>query len=517
MEAKEEKPSAAQTPEIGQRPSRIEAGRWMLSSTVLAGPIRLAMRVILARILQPVSFGLLCLANSTAISLCGITNIGLDTAVNRYTAENYRRDTPLGRYYAALIFILTLIVSSVFLVTAYCLLPYWSDRIFPHSTPGMTIGLCILLAWLNVLVTYGSNLLNGLQLFRDIALSAFAQTVVTMAGALLGGFLLGTNGAILGYLAGTVFCIAYYLRVLWKFDPQLFRQGGSFQRQDVGQILRFSIPIWLGTLAVAPIMTLAMSLLDRQPGGARELGIFSTANPIRMVLGVLPGIVGPVIGPAIMEEGGHLGNPAAYIKLLKDSLSATSFLTLPVLVVLLGWHHLIFMIYGAAYAGSADIFVPLVTSAAMSFIVSPAQYAMLAKNKIWPLQILACFNSIALLGLAYLWIPTSLGQGLGWAVLVAEVLTAIGMQEYCTWSGVIPGSLRRHFYGYTGILMSILAATCFLPNRILEVVAFPAAAILAVCIVRMNPNIMNWLDRSVPASLRPVLARVAALVVRKPC
>jgi O-antigen/teichoic acid export membrane protein len=498
-----------------QRPSRIDAGRWILTSALLAGPIRLGLRVLLARILQPVAFGLLSLANSTAISFCGIAGLGLDTAINRYTAENYRRDTPLGRSHAIVILMMTLVASSLFLIVAAWLLPYWGHRIFPNSTPTSTIYLCLWLAWLNIIVTYGANLLNGLQLFREIAVTVFAQTVVTMSGALAGGYFHGVNGAVYGYLFGSVFCIAYYLWILWKFDPQLFHWRGTLQGKDVTGILAFSLPIWLGTLAFGPVMTLAMSFLDQQPGGARELGIFSTANPIRMLLGVLPGIVGPIIGPAIIEEGGKHGQSEVYEKLLKDSLSATSFLTLPILVALLGMRKFIFMVYGSAYDGASDIFIPLVISAGISFIVSPAQYAMLAKNKIWPLQGLAVLNSVLLLSLAYWWVPGNLGLGLGYAVLGAEFLTAIGMQEYCALTGLIPNSLRRPFYGYMGVMLGIVLGFYLAPDIVEQLVSLPAAAALAVVIIRMHPDIVNWLERAAPERFKPAIRRVAALVMRR--
>src|SRR5258707_386172 len=96
----QETPHPAKGNEIGTRAGHIESGRWIFSSSALGSPLRLLMHVCLARLLQPAAFGILGLATSTAISLCGLSTLGLDVGVNRFAAENYRRDPPAGRNYA---------------------------------------------------------------------------------------------------------------------------------------------------------------------------------------------------------------------------------------------------------------------------------------------------------------------------------------------------------------------------------------------------------------------------------
>jgi O-antigen/teichoic acid export membrane protein len=510
----DETPSPAKGNEIAPRPSHTESGLWIFTSSVFSGPIRLLMHVLLARLLQPVAFGLLGLANSTAVSLCGLSTMGLDVAANRYSAENYRRDASRGRYYAILIYISTLCISAVFFVAASWLIPYWDHRVFPISTRSSTVSFCLLLGWTNAIATYGINLVSGLQLFRVIATSTILQNVVTLVAAFAGGAIWGINGAIAGYWLASVVCIIYFVRELRKFDPELFRWQGALHFQDFLQIMRFALPVWLGGLAIGPVMTLSMSLLSRQVGGPHALGVFNTANPLRMIVGLLPGIVGTVMGPAIMEEGGRLGRPAIYEKLLRDSLIATSFLILPVLSLLIGFRPWIFMVYGHAYAGSSDIFVPLVFSVALTFIVSPTQFAMLAKNKIWPLQFLGIMDSLLLLLLAYWWVPGSLGQGLAWAVLSAELTTAVGMQEYCIWAGVTPRSLRPIFYSYVGVLAAMLLFARQLSPLAQAVLSLPVSLGLAVWIIRRHPSTESWLVNASPAALKSIVRRVLDLGTR---
>jgi O-antigen/teichoic acid export membrane protein len=503
----EKTPSPAKGNEIAPRSSHTESGRWIFSSSALSGPVRLIMHVLLARLLQPVAFGLLGLANSTAVSLCGLSTFGLDVAANRFTAENYRRDVPMGRYYAILILLSNLCISTLFFAAAFWLMPYWDHRLFPISTSASTVAICLVLGWMHIVTTYGINLMSGLQLFRTIAKATILQNMTTLIAALAGARIWGVNGAISGYCFGSMVCIVYFIRELRTFDPDLFHWRGRFLFRDLRRILGFSIPVWLGGLALGPVMTMSLSLLGRQVGGAHALGVFSTANPLRMLVGVLPGVVGTVMGPAIVEEGGRLGRPASYEKILQDSLVATSFLTLPVLFILIGFRHWIFMVYGRSYAGSSEVFIPLVISAALIFITSPAQFAMLAKNRIWPLQFLGVMDSALLLLLAYCWVPGSLALGLAWAVLCSELITAVCMQEYCIWTGVTPRRLRPVFYGYLAVLAGILIVVWELPPLAQAAMCLPAAVGLALWTIRRHPSIETWLVNVSPAALKPAVRR----------
>jgi O-antigen/teichoic acid export membrane protein len=504
----QETPPLAKGNEINNRSSHTESGRWIFSSTALGSPIRLLMHVCLARLLQPAAFGILGLATSTAISLCGLSTLGLDVGVNRFTAENYRRDPPAGRNYAVHIFFSLLTISTFFFLSAFGLLPYWRGHIFPVSTPHLTICICLLLGFTHVIATYGVNLLNGLQLFRVIATSIVLQNVVTLVAAMAGAAMWGDNGAIAGYWIASLFCIGYFAWELYRFDPQLFKWNGSILPKDLFHVFRFSVPVWLGSLAMGPAITYSMSILSRQPGGAIALGIFTTANPLRILVGVLPGIVGTVMGPAILEEGGRLGHPAAYERHLQDSLIATSFLTLPVLSVLLGFRSWIFLIYGRSYIGSSEVFVPLAVCVALSFIAAPAQFAMLAKNKIWPLQFLGIMHSILILTLALLWVPGHLGQGLAWALLAAELVTAISMQEYCIITGVTPTSLRPIFYAFIALLSALYMAVLSLPQVAFAVLSIPASLVLAFWIIRRHPSTETWIVNASPAALKPRVRQV---------
>ncbi|MFA5976136.1 MAG: oligosaccharide flippase family protein [Elusimicrobiota bacterium] len=498
------------------RLGRVQSSRWILAATVITRPIQLFMNVVLARLLEPVGFGLLGLANSTAVSFTGIAGFGLDAAVNRFSAEYYWRDTPTGRYFISLIMGIFFLISTTFFLTLAWLIPHWGVRFFPSTTPLIIIGLCLLLGWLNGLLTNGFNLLTGLQLFDAAASFSILQSVLMFGATLFLGWRWGPTGAIAGYLVAAIGCILFITWKLWRFDRKMFQLDVSLDIRYLKEIFGCAFPAWLGYLTFNPITTLTLAMLDHYPGGAFQLGMFQTANGLRMVLAVLPGVVGAIIAPAIFEEGGRLGRPDAYEKLLRNSLVAFSFLTLPLLTFLLFWRSWIFLIYGTHYLGSCELFVPLVAGVCVSLVSSPAQFALVAKNRMWHLQGIGVLKAVTLFVGAYLLLPRFLAYGLGWTFLASELVFAVCLYEFGIYWGVLPSSIRAPFYKFLAMIMVILLAGLWLPRPVAHALSLPVSMGLAALLVRRYPKVANWIVQMAPLAFRPKVEKMLHAVFVTP-
>lgn len=489
--------------DVRSRPSCIRSSRWVTIGTLVCRPLQFCFNVSLARILGPAALGLLNLAQSTASSLAGIAQIGLDGAANKFTAEFYRRDPSMGRRLSSLIIFTSGIFSSIFFLLAWLSSPIWGYKIFPASVSLAEIGACLLLGWVSVQYAIGQSLLTGLQLFREIALILFLQTgVIFFSGLILGQFF-GFPGAMAGYIAGSLACVFYGIYILWRFDKNIFRWPAKFLKQDFNRIFNFSMPTWLGAFIINPITSLSYAWLAHQPRGAYELGFFSTATTLKNMLGVLAGIVYVVIGPAIIEEGGDLGNRASYERLLHHSLIAMGFLVIPPMIGLLFWRDWAFMLYGHAYARSVDAFVPLLGVGALSAIVTPGMFAMVAKDRIWRLQVFSLGQSLLLILFAYVSISRFLSAGLAWSLISAQLIFVIGLEEYCVAMNIMPASTRRVFYGFLFWVGVMLGLAILLPSRFQHILALPATLGSAIFIVRRYPEVMAWLIAASPEFVRP--------------
>lgn len=466
----------------------------------------------LARVLGPANLGLLGLANSAAVTLSGMAAFGLGDATGKVLAEYFRRDQRKGAALASFLIWFSFVISSFFFIGLWLAHKFWAALIFPNSVPNSIIGIGLLLGWINVSCSLLNNALSGLQLFRDATIYTFIQALVTILLAVTLGIFWGVPGAIIGYvLASMTFSVCVLLR-LRSYCAALLSQPLWPAREDWRTIVAIASPMWAWALLSGPLTTLCFAFLAHQPKGPHELGIFNTANALKLTIALLPALLGNVINPAIIEEGGQRGKPEELAKLLKRSYTAMSFLVLPALLLMTFASDVLFLIYGDKYASAARCFIPLAASAGMLIFSTPAQFAMVAKNKAWWNFIAGAFQQLLLYALARIWIGSFLALGLAWAFFVSQALFVIFHLEIAVQVKAIPSSFRRPTYGFLLAVICSVAAAWFLPNMWKWCLAIPLSLVCAIMLIRRNPELANWISSSIPPVGRPWWMRFANFV-----
>src|SRR5258705_3808555 len=172
------------------RPSITNSSKWVFAGTFLSKPIQLLTNVFLARILGPASFGMMGLATSLAVTLSVIAGLGLGDASYKYVAEFYRADRTQGTRLASVIVWTTTLFSSAFFLLLWLLRGLWTHAVFPSSVSAEVIGLCLILAWLNLLFAVLAGVFAGLQRFREFTV----LNVLQAAGIACFAVLLSSGG-----------------------------------------------------------------------------------------------------------------------------------------------------------------------------------------------------------------------------------------------------------------------------------------------------------------------------------
>jgi O-antigen/teichoic acid export membrane protein len=498
-------------PDTG-RPSIAQSSRWVLAGTLLAKPLQLATNVLLARVLGPAGFGLLGLANTTALAMGSIASLGLNDATSKFLAEHYRRDRPTGAAIAGVIFWTLAVFCGAFFAIAWLARDLWGQRVFHDAVSDPTLALCLALGFVNVLFAFANCAFSGLQLFREATFLLLLQSVLLLAAGAALGYAYGANGAQAGYALAALVCVGWACLRLRAIDRRLLAMPARGEFRRLGALLGFGAPSWLAAFFVQPVSLAALSYLALQSGGPQEIGLFNSANGIKMLVAVLPGIVGSVIGPAIFEEAGAHGNPVAYRKLLDDSFAALGFLTVPAMVFLLFLSEPLFLVYGKSYGGSHLLFLPLATAIAIALMGSPFQFALAARNRTWWLLGLMAIKCATLLLLAWWWVPSHRAAGLAWATGLADVAYTVLLVETASRSGAVPAGSSRKFYKYLLVFGAILGLAWSLPPTLLWMLAVPGAAALAVAMVRRRPALVGWIAAAAPGPVRPQVQRVLAFI-----
>lgn len=500
---------AALAPEV--RPGVVHSSRWVFAGTILSRPIQLFTAVFIARLLGPASYGVFGLATSMAVTLSLVAGLGLGDASYKYVAEFYRKDKQNGAEFAAVIIWTATIFAVALFLSLWATSTLWKNWIFPTNTSSSIIALSLCLAATNLISALLAGVFSGLQRFREFTIFSLVQAIAVAMFVVVFRFR-GSEGALLAYVTGAVVCLVWGAVTLARIDRAFFTWPGLRALRKLKGILKFSAPIWVGAFALTPIMTFTFAFLSRQSNGEYQLGLFSTANGLRALILILPGVISVVITPALIEAGGAHGEQHAYQELLKKSLSSLVVLTIPLLILSLFLSDLLFIIFGKAYGNAFRLFMPLTASAAIAAIASPVLIVMLAKNRTWVSLGFGVIKSVLLVILSLLLVPRYLGWGLAWAFFLSETIGYVLALEFCHRTGAVPGSFRRIFYWSCLGVCGILALSLYLPTVVRWAAAAPLTLAAIFILLRGKRDIGGWMASLAPVSLRPGTARLMRLI-----
>jgi O-antigen/teichoic acid export membrane protein len=295
-------------------------------------------------------------------------------------------------------------------------------------------------------------------------------------------------------------------------DAAIFSWPGWSAFSRLKTVLKFSSPIWLGGFTLAPVATVAFAFLAHQPNGQDQLGLFSSANGLRMLVAILPGVIGVVITPALIQEGGTHGDERAYNQLLERALSSLIVLTVPLLILSLFLSDLLFLVFGKAYGESFRLFMPLTASAAIGAIGGLMVPVMMAKNRTWISLGFGMIKSLLLIVLSLLLVPRYLGWGLAWAFDASEMIYYILALEFCNRTRAIPHSVYRGFYLVCLAVGAILLLALYLEPVARWALALPLTLASLVFLLRGRRDIGTWISQLAPVKLRPGTEKVLRLI-----
>jgi O-antigen/teichoic acid export membrane protein len=231
-----------------------------------------------------------------------------------------------------------------------------------------------------------------------------------------------------------------------------------------------------------------------------------------MLIAILPGVIGSVIAPAIIQEGGKYGDARNYEKLFDKSFAALMFLLTPSLIGLLFLSDGLFLIYGRDYGDSFRIFMPLTTSIAIGVIGSLSQFALVAKSRTWWLMIFGAIKSVLLIALAKWLIPGHMAAGLAWAMFASDFFFYLLLIEFCNKTKAIPSSARKRFYLSSAVFIVILILALRLPDMVRWGTAIPLSLISAFISIKIYPTILEWLSSMIPQQLQPPVRKIFSFI-----
>ncbi len=262
-------------------------GRRLISATFWAALAEACSRgflmvalVFVARLLGAEAYGQFGVIRTTMNMFAVVGGMGLGLTANRFVAEHRDGDkafsgSVIGSTYllaagAGLVVAAVLFFLSDWLATSYLRAP--------ALAPGLRIAALLLIV--GALNGAQLGVLQGLEAYRRLAAVSLVQGGLAIVALVGGAWLYGLRGALAGLvvygLGGTV---VYQLSIRAELAVRGIRVDFHQIRATIPLFWKFSLPLVLAGMAIAPLKWLAEGMLARQ-GGFGELGFLYAAMVI---------------------------------------------------------------------------------------------------------------------------------------------------------------------------------------------------------------------------------------------
>lgn len=376
-----------------------------LGASVVGTASRVAMGLVLARLLRPEELGLFALA----LAIAGLAHLLRDFGISAYlqrAAEPERLNASVG---------LMLATGGVSAVGLFGLAEGLAAAV---AQPALAPLLRILALGL-ALSPFGALMaslwardLAAAQLAQVARLGAAAQELAAVAGAAAGW---GATGLAWAQVLGVACCALGYaaLGPGWRQWRPTLRGAGEVARFGAGQL---GANLLQGLNAALPELWLGRAT------GALEVGLLGRAQAL---VQLLPALAGPALSFGLVSTWAELhrrGRPLA--PLLSRASGLVTGLAWPVLgLTVLLREPLILLLYGPAWLPAAEAVLPLALAAGLTLGLTHlgAAWAAVGRPELGMSPILATL--LARVGCAALGFDGSLAA-FAWCLFAATVLTA---------------------------------------------------------------------------------------------
>lgn len=390
--------------------SRIANGTfWSLTGVALGKALVLLASIICARILGDVRFGELGIIRSTIGMFVTIGAAGLGTTASKYIAE-YRacnnREGILKIFYLTNGF--SLVIAFVITLAVFAFAESIAVSNFNEPSLKLDVQIGSLLLLFSIINATQNGVLSGFERFKTIALNTLYASILEGIGIILGAYMWGVEGAILGYGISFVFLALINQASINKvFETE----GISYKRlkilQDDYSILwKFSIPSALNSIMVAPAFwAIKTMLVNANDFG--ELGVYEAADQWRIIILFVPNAIANILMPIFSNVNGA-NNTNTYNKVLKTSIILNGSIAFLLVLCIYLFKNLIMSLYGSGFDEPNLLFI-LCASTIFNSMAQVMTLSLISKSKVWVSFLFNMIWAALLIGFTYIFLEKGCG------------------------------------------------------------------------------------------------------------
>ncbi len=359
-----------------------EGAAWSISGSVLARVLALVGAVVVARALGAAPYGAYALVLATSAMLQTFTGFGLGETGARHLAGSHRDPSASGRIVALTALVATVLGTAGGGALALCG-PWMARAVLSAPELGEPLRLSSALLLFGPVNGAFLGILAGLGRFRDMAAAMVVGAAVSVPllwlGARGGGVLGGVGAQVVSTaLAAGLSGVAVVRAARAAKIPLTLRGVGGEWRVLFG----YSLPVTLCNALVAPTTWATSALLAAQPGGHRELGIFTAANQWRNAIVLVATSSGTVLLP-LFSRLHDSGRSRELSRTVWSAFATTGAVCLAMGTAFAALAPVLMAAYGREFDGAAEVLVILAAVGAVAGGLQVIVQAIAGAGRMW--------------------------------------------------------------------------------------------------------------------------------------
>lgn len=362
---------------------RIMSGAfWSVFGTAAGKLIVLVAGIVCANILGKVGYGQLGIVRSTINLFVVFGMAGMGVTASKYIAQYKNTDKEYAGKIAS--------ITQLFAVLAGCIaclvVLVFAERLAssalnaPQLAPEIRVGAVLL--FVTILNGAQSGILAGFEKFRAIAKNTFIASACEGSLMVLGAWLNGVFGAVLGFGIGYAVlyvCNRFSINSACR-ECDIRQQWRGIKPADLRILYRFSLPAALSSILVMPAYWIVRTLIIRYDGFG-ELGIYEAADQWRLIILFIPGALSQIVLPIlsnVLEENGA----QSFWKVIWSNIAINAAITAALSLVVMLCGEWLMQLNGKEFIGSATV-TCLAFSTVFSSAATVVGNAITSRGRVW--------------------------------------------------------------------------------------------------------------------------------------
>ena len=358
---------------------------WTLLGTVGHRALGAVASIGIGRILGPAVFGQYAMVHSTVNLFTAFAGFRLGSTSTKYIAEFREKDPARAGRILGLVLVAT-VGSCVLLSLVMLVMSPWlaANRL---NKPELTLPIAIGAGYL-FLMMIGNVLLRtlaGFEEFRSIAIVGVVRGILSVLICIPMAYFFGLVGAVVALVVTSGVAAVQTLwmirnaadknKLIVPFKPKVIWKEWSI-------LSSFALPAMLTGFVLVATAWQGRAMLMQSANGDFELGVFSAADQLRLIVMFLPNAIGNVMLPMLSRSSGN-EDQAEFDKTMLMNLMLALRIALPAAMVGIAVSTILVFFFGEKYTDAVEV-IPIVMLAVFVYSLNQAcRQAFTATGKIW--------------------------------------------------------------------------------------------------------------------------------------